>query len=78
MKKKNSVTEMIMRTFEEEGGKKEEQKKRKNDLREFSAKINKTETEGGINRIEFKRYFGYKIPSEMLSDLVNSDNKILI
>ena len=37
--------------------------------------IIKIETEGGINRTVFERYFGYKIPSEMLSDLVNSDKK---
>ena len=54
---------------------KEEEKKTKDDLKEFSAKINKIDTEGGINRIVFERYFGYKIPSEMLSDLVNSDKK---
>ena len=44
-------------------------------MKEFSAKINKIETEAGINRTVFERYFGYKIPSEMLSDLVNSDKK---
>ena len=55
--------------------KKEEGQKRKDDLKEFSAKINKIETKRGINRIVFKRYFGYKIPSEMLSDLVNIDKK---
>ena len=54
---------------------KEEEKKSKDDLKEFSAKINKIETEEGMNRIVFQRYSGYKIPSEMLSDLVNSDKK---
>ena len=44
-------------------------------MKEFRAKISKTETEGGINRIAFERYFGYKMPSEMLSDLVNRDKK---
>ena len=56
-------------------GKEEEEKKRKDDLKEFSAKINKIETEGGINRRVFEGNFAYKIPSEMLSDLVNSDKK---
>ena len=55
--------------------KKEEEKKTKDDLKEFIAKINKIDAEGGINRIVFERYFGYKIPTEMLSDLVNSDKK---
>ena len=55
--------------------KKEQEKKRKDDLNEFSAKINKIEAEGGINRTVFERHFGYKIPGEMLSDLVNSDKK---
>ena len=38
-------------------------------MKEFSVKITKIETEGGINRT----VFGYKIPSEMPSDIVNSD-----
>ena len=54
---------------------KEQEKKRKDDLKEFSAKINKIETEGGINMTVFERYLGYKTPTEMLSDLVNSDKK---
>ena len=37
-------------------GKKEEEKKRKDNLKEFSAKINKIETEGGINKVVFERY----------------------
>ena len=45
------------------------------DLKEFSAKVNKIETEGCINRTVFVRYFGYKIPSKMLSDLVSSNKK---
>ena len=44
-------------------------------MKELSAKINKIETEAGINRTVFGRYFDYNIPSEMLSDLVNSDKK---
>ena len=63
-----------------QAAKKEEEKKRKDDLKEFSAKINKIETEGGINRTVFERYFGYKIPCEMLSDYqsIVIKNKILI
>ena len=55
--------------------KKEEEKKRKDNLKEFNDKINKIETEGSINRIVFERYFGYKIPSKMLSDLFNNNRK---
>ena len=50
-------------------------KKRKDDLKEFSAKINKIETEKGISTTVFKRFFDYEIPSQMLSDLFNSNKK---
>ena len=88
VKKIFSGKEMVIKAFEDgtiplstksqhkkQAEKKEEEKKRKDDLKEFSAKINKIETEGGISRTVFERYFGYEIPTEMLSDLVNSGKK---
>ena len=77
-KKSFSGREVVIKAFEDDtiplptksqhkkqAEEKEEEEEKKDDLKEFSAKNNKVQTDGGINRIVFEIYFGYKIPSEM-------------
>ena len=52
----------------------EEEKKRKVVLKEFTDFIIEYGT-GGINKKLYTKYFGNKVPTEMVKDLVNSDKE---
>ena len=52
----------------------EEKEKRKDDLRRFHKKLTELETED-IGRRVLYEYFSYKMPTLMLSDLVNTDGE---